>query len=221
MSLARPSPRRSATTPRPRTKTRERILDVCRELFNARGPASVTTAEIARSLGINEGNLYYHFKRKEDVLEALFDRFSDELLRTAVVPQEDQAAVERYRAYLTGWFRIMWEWRFFYRDGAAVFRLAPALRSRLREVSDEGLLLTRKAVVDMERGGLIAIPEERIDRTIVNAWIIATYWIDHLRSRHGIEEPTREQIDEGAAQIMSLFAPYLTEAGRELSAPHA
>lgn len=202
----------------PRPKTRERILDVCRALFNERGPDGVTTAEIARAAGINEGNLYYHFRRKEDVLAALFERFSAELLRTAARARGADDA-EHYRRYLDGWFRIMWEWRFFYRDGGAVFRLAPALRPRLRTVSDEGLALTRGAVEDMEAAGLLRIAPGELDRAIVNAWIVATYWIDHLRSRHGIEAPTREEIEEGAAQVLSLFAPYLTEAGRAIARP--
>lgn len=210
--------RKIAAPPEPkRPKTRERILSVCQTLFNERGPDSVTTAEIARALGINEGNLYYHFKRKEDVLEALFERFADELLSTAGSYGPDEAGEDRYGAYLDGWFAIMWEWRFFYRDGAAVFRLAPSLRPRLRDVSDAGLASTKAAIGEMGRAGLIRIDPEMLERVVVNAWIVATYWIDHLRSRHGIEAPTHREIDAGAAQVLSLFAPYFTEAGQALA----
>ena len=62
-----------------RTGTRARVLTTCRDLFNERGPAAVTTAEIAAAVGINEGNLYYHFQRKEQILEALFSDFEHRL----------------------------------------------------------------------------------------------------------------------------------------------
>nr|USU32387.1 TetR/AcrR family transcriptional regulator [Methylobacterium sp. OTU13CASTA1] len=195
-------------------KTRARILDAARELFNARGPGNVTTAEIAAAVGINEGNLYYHFQRKEQLLEALFREFAQALhaAATAYLASDDGPA--RYRAYLTGWFQAMWEWRFFYRDGAMVFRLAPELKPRLKEVSDEGQGLTRRAIEEMQKAGLLAIPADRLDLLVTNAWIVSTYWIDYLRSRRGIGEVTRAHVDWGARQVMSLFLPYLTQRGR-------
>lgn len=201
-----------------RPKTRARILDACRDLFNARGPASVTTAEIAGAVGINEGNLYYHFQRKEQILEALFDDFAAGLRETAASYAARGDAPERHRDYLSGWFRLMWEWRFFYRDGAAVFHLAPALKPRLRELSDEGQAQTRRALDEMRRAGLIAASPERLDALVVNAWIVSTYWLDYVRSRRGIGEVTREHVDWGAAQVMSLFLPYLTAEGTALLA---
>ncbi|MEH3119337.1 MAG: TetR/AcrR family transcriptional regulator [Methylorubrum populi] len=198
---------------RSRLKTRVRILDAARALFNERGPGSVTTAEIAEAVGINEGNLYYHFQRKEQLLEALFAEFERALRAAATAYAASGDAPERYRAYLAGWFRTMWEWRFFYRDGAVVFRLAPELRPRLKRLSDEGHALTRRAIEEMQKAGLLAIPPDRLDVLIINAWIVSTYWIDYLRSRRGIGEVTRAHIDWGARQVLSLFLPYLTPQG--------
>jgi AcrR family transcriptional regulator len=207
--------------PKPKPKTRARILDAARELFNERGPGNVTTAEIAAAVGINEGNLYYHFQRKEQLLEALFGEFAQALhvAATAYAASDDGPA--RYRAYLTGWFQTMWEWRFFYRDGAMVFRLASELKPRLKQVSDEGQGLTRRAIEEMQRAGLLTIPADRLDPLVTNAWIVSTYWIDYLRSRRGIGEVTRAHVDWGKSQVMSLFLPYLTPQGlaeAELSA---
>jgi len=49
-----------------RADTRRNILEVSLGLFNERSPAQVTTAEIAASAGVAEGNLHYHFRRKAD-----------------------------------------------------------------------------------------------------------------------------------------------------------
>ena len=193
--------------------TRARILATCRDLFNERGPDAATTAEIAARVGINEGNLYYHFRRKEQILEALFDAFEDSL-RTAAAsyeaPMDDRG---RFGTYLTNWFTVMWEWRFFYRDGTAIFRLAPALRQRLRSASDEGQEHVRRALESMREAGLVRASPAEIESVIVNAWIVSSYWIDYLRSRRGIADVRREHVDWGAAQVASLFRPYLTPAG--------
>jgi AcrR family transcriptional regulator len=200
-----------------RPKTRARILDASRALFNERGPGSVTTAEIAQAVGINEGNLYYHFQRKEQLLEALFADFEHALNAAATAYAAGGDEPERFRSYLGGWFGTMWEWRFFYRDGAVVFRLAPGLRPRLKALSDEGQALTRHAVEAMRAAGLLRIEPDELDGLIINAWIVSTYWIDYLRSRRGIAEVTREHVAWGARQVSSLFVPYLTPQGRALA----
>lgn len=47
------------------------ILVKARELFNTNGYNEVSMRHIADTLGISVGNLTYHFKRKEDLVEAV------------------------------------------------------------------------------------------------------------------------------------------------------
>jgi AcrR family transcriptional regulator len=203
---------RAVATERPKTRTR--ILAACRRLFNERGPADVTTAEIAAAVGINEGNLYYHFQRKERIVAALFDEYEQSFHDVAAAYRAGADDPGHYRDYFVGWFNLMWEWRFFYRDGAAVDRLAPRLRRHLKSLADDGQAQIRRVLQGMAAAALIGATPEEIETLVVNGWIIATYWIDYLRSRHGIAAIRREHIDWGAAQAMGLFLPYLTPKGR-------
>jgi AcrR family transcriptional regulator len=197
-------------------KTRVRILSACRQLFNERGLSNVTTADIANAVGINEGNLYYHFQRKEQLVENLFDEFEANLRQVAAAHLSYGGDLTRYADYLTGWFNLMWEWRFFYRDGVTVYQLAPALRARVKALSDYGQDQIRRAMKGMIRAGLIRASADEIESLIVNSWIVATYWIDYLRSRHSVTRITREHIEWGARQARSLFAPYFTPLGTEV-----
>src|SRR5438445_4418242 len=51
--------------------TRTRILDIARDLFTTQGYGSTSIAQIAERLGTSKAALYYHFKSKEETLDAL------------------------------------------------------------------------------------------------------------------------------------------------------
>jgi len=51
--------------------TRERILEIARELFGARGYAGTSLSDIAAALGTSKAAIYYHFPSKAAILEAL------------------------------------------------------------------------------------------------------------------------------------------------------
>jgi len=55
--------------------TRELILEVAVVLLNERGESIVTSVDLATEMNISPGNLYYHFKGKEQVVEELYARF--------------------------------------------------------------------------------------------------------------------------------------------------
>jgi AcrR family transcriptional regulator len=193
-----------------RPSTRDRILEVCRTLFNERGPSEVTTAEIAHAVGISEGNLHYHFRRKEQIVVALFDQFEAANDRAGTPDPDLARRPEPHRQYLAGWFNMMWEWRLFY--AASVYRLAPSLQPRLMQLTDHGQAQVRHALTGLVKDGILQAAPAEIDRLVVNAWIVASYWIDYLRSRQGVQTITRDHLRWGYAQVEALFTPYALAA---------
>lgn len=53
---------------------KKEILDVVEELFVTKGYDGTSTTDILERVGIARGTLYYHFKSKEEILDALIDR---------------------------------------------------------------------------------------------------------------------------------------------------
>lgn len=51
--------------------TRARILEIARDLIAERGYGSASISQIAARLGTSKAALYYHFKSKEEILDAL------------------------------------------------------------------------------------------------------------------------------------------------------
>ena len=64
-----------APPPKKPRRTAERILEVTLELFNRFGEPNVSTTLISAELGISPGNLYYHYPAKDELINALFDRY--------------------------------------------------------------------------------------------------------------------------------------------------
>lgn len=76
---------------------RNEILDAADELFGQKGFDGTSTNDILEKVGIARGTLYYHFKSKEDIMDALIERYSVRLLGAAREIAEDKSipVVER------------------------------------------------------------------------------------------------------------------------------
>ena len=84
-------------------QTREQIIDAAEELFLTRGVARATLEQIAQAAGVTRGAIYWHFRDKDDLFEAMQAR--------AALPQEDvfdalasdEGLPEENSAALPGW----------------------------------------------------------------------------------------------------------------------
>jgi len=75
--------------------TREQIVEAANRLFYQQGYERTSFASIAETVGISRGNFYYHFKTKDEILEAVLQaRLADTRAMLAawtegaVTPQE-------------------------------------------------------------------------------------------------------------------------------------
>jgi AcrR family transcriptional regulator len=100
-------------------KTRDRILETSLVLFNDEGEAHTTTIDIANEMNISPGNLYYHFKGKDQIIAELFQQYELALGSTLGAPIErplsaERGQVEDNRYYLYLVMEEMYQYRFLY-----------------------------------------------------------------------------------------------------------
>src|SRR6266542_3409730 len=116
--------------------TRERILAAALRLFNESGTATVSTNHIADALGISPGNLYYHFRNKEQIIRALFEQLFARWDELYTLPGVCPPTLADLQQLVRATFSISWDYRFLYRELIAWLRRLPrALRSVCRRRS--------------------------------------------------------------------------------------
>ncbi|MEX3745606.1 MULTISPECIES: TetR/AcrR family transcriptional regulator [Lysinibacillus] len=70
---------------------RNEILDAANELFGQKGFDGTSTNDILEKVGIARGTLYYHFKSKEDIMDALIERYNAQILGAAKAIAADKS----------------------------------------------------------------------------------------------------------------------------------
>lgn len=87
------------------TSTRDQIVEAAERLFYRRGFEHTSFSDIADIVKISRGNFYYHFKTKDEILDAVIDL---RVARTIAMFEQWEAAsddpADRLRSFIHMWF---------------------------------------------------------------------------------------------------------------------
>lgn len=201
---------------RPR-RTRERILEQSLALFNAHGVARVTTAEIAGELNISPGNLYYHFRNKEEIVAELCSDFEARMAPLFADPAGRRVAVLDLWLWLHLMLERTGEYRFILREVDVLAARDATLGTRLGRLLQRGIATVVELCGGMVDAGTMSASADEIAALARNVILVATYWqsFDRIAQAPGAATP---DVDPGraAAQVLSLIAPYLVPEARAL-----
>jgi AcrR family transcriptional regulator len=196
-------------------KTRDRILVTSLRLFNEEGEAHTTTLDIATELEISPGNLYYHFRGKDQIIGELFEQFEVALSETLSAPL-DQPLHQRQGLVEDNWYFLyvvleeLYQYRFLYLNLDDILQRYPKLNSRFRRL----VALKRQAlaaIIDsLLEQSLIRADTSQLAALVENMALHLTYWLNYDRLLHG-ERPAEHSIHQGVLQLLSMIAPYLGE----------
>ena len=193
-------------------QTRQRILDTALRMFNQQGEPNVTTNHIADELEISPGNLYYHFRNKDDIIEQLFQRYEERMDTALVSPDSRLRDLEDIWLQLHLVFECIWEYRFLYRDLVDILSRNRRLRLRFARILKRAADGASSGMKGLVQAGVMRASAAEVEATATNILVIATFWMNYASVRGDKDED--EAIRSGIVQVMMLLSPLLRDAER-------
>jgi len=193
-------------------KTKDRILQTSLALFNDEGEPNVSTVDIASELDMSPGNLYYHFKGKEPIIQSLYSAYEVEMRDVLSAPIRKPLRIDDNWIFLYIIFEEIYDFRFFYYNLAELLSRYETLAPKFTKLL-AAMKKTMRAIYEhLRREDVIAISDAELALLAERSTMLFTLWPTWSRlSEPGVSVP--EAIHNGVYTIFSQTTPYLT-AGR-------
>lgn len=191
---------------------RDKALSTALACFNDRGSHAVSTNYLAEEAGISVGNLYYHFRSKEEVIRELYEQLNEAWRMRLTVPDPRHVTWTDIENLIAEHFRIMWEYRFFFREQTSLRQRDPVLARRWtiahkRGRSDLQQVLRAFASQAAPHTHMSAATLDRITDV---CWILADYWLSYKESMGA--KLRQQDLDEGIKTFRGAALPMLSTA---------
>ena len=157
---------------------RERVLKAALALFNEQGTGAVSTNHIAEAAGISPGNLYYHFRNKEEIIRALFEQLFAAWNEAFQLPTDQAPSMTDFDAMIAANYELIWEYRFAYREQAALLRNDQELHERYLAVRQRGYEGFAALIEAFVGAGVLSQPADSQELKIITelCWIVSEQW---------------------------------------------
>lgn len=186
------------------TTTKALILREATNQFNEHGTAAISTNHLAQALNLSPGNLYYHYRNKEDIIRAIFDQMDTEWEGGFQLSESPNLADLRRLLEFT--FELQWRYRFLYRETVPLTQRDPQLKERFRQLEDRGRAGLEHLIRTFVQADLLSLPTHEIPRLALSIWLITEAWLPYLDLH---EAHHAEQHQEGINLLMFSLNPYL------------
>ncbi|MFW2568950.1 TetR/AcrR family transcriptional regulator [Aliarcobacter butzleri] len=190
--------------------SKKKIKKYALDLFNEKDTFSITTNHIALCAKISTGNLYYHYKNKEDIIidiyEEMIEKFENlnsfEKILNSQNPLEELSKM--YDLYLD----VFWDYRFLMRDSSVLLSTLPKFKEIF--IQRQNLRIEQiKTLIEyfISKEIFRQMSEDEILLSAKLNWFISTYWQNFISINEVI---TKESFKEAKDVIFKInINPFL------------
>lgn len=195
------------------SSNKDRIVETALALFNTHGVGAVTTNQIAAAADVSPGNLYYHFRNKEEIVRALLPRIEAAIRAGFDYPQVPPLSTARMvKDYVDG-IALLWDYRFFFGALVDLIRSDDEIARFYARIEDWSQEAMTGFYLKLIRDGQMRSPgsRARVGDLARKTLVIWFSLVSFLRLRRRDEEITRADIIDGGLQCFLDVEPYLEE----------
>jgi len=186
--------------------TRQKIIQEATSYFNKNGYSSTTLFELAKVLGMSRGNLAYHFKEKDLLLEAIADDMWQSLQQERHKSRQ-LPSFENLHNEIQLYYKYQKKYAFIFLDTHVLNH--PLIKKRFRELTTQTIKDNKATIAFSIKLGNMR--EEQIAGTYHNiafiTWMLTFFWLSQQIIRG---EKNRE---DGEKMIWSILLPHFTDKG--------
>ncbi len=189
--------------------TKQKILDTARGLFAEHGYNGVSMRDIAAALNISVGNLTYHFKKKEELIEAIVLALQKSYTPVSVPHTLDE--LERLLAHIQKSQEL---YAFYFSHRTQLAQISAEIKKIQVKMLRENDLLWQNTFENLRRAGLIKNEEYAGQHAhlIKAIQMITIYWSEHSKL-----EANTANGPVGLKQcVWAIIVPVLSATGRKI-----
>jgi AcrR family transcriptional regulator len=194
-------------------KTKDKIIFAAIELFNAQGEQNVTTNHIAAHLGMSPGNLYYHFRNKEDIIQAIFELYARELATLFSLdtdtPPEHLGSLQTSQLYLERVLYVIWRFRFAYDNLPDILARNEALSTWYRKIQEPVYGLMQRHMEGLRSNGVLCINQEELNNLLHIMKQELIFWVAYQRTLNPGVAVSKSTVFGVIPKVLFLFRPYI------------
>jgi len=192
-------------------KTRDKIIHASIALFNERGERNVTTNHIAADLGISPGNLYYHFRNKEDIILSIYEEYARNLLLdTFPVVSSEMEPLDAIILYMDAVFQAMMKFRFFYSNLPVLLAKNPSLREKYVDVQHNISGRVSQLLMSLRDAEMVQFEDEELPDIVSILRLVNTFWLSFYQTQTSQVIINDSVFYEGVLKILVIIKPYAT-----------